>query len=213
MPEVDRYILSRYGATADAVVRAYERYDYPAIFQTLNQFLTVDLSAFYADVSKDRLYTLAAASPERRSAQTAMYVMAEGLATLLAPILPVTADELWRHLPASDASGDTPGARDASVHVALFPRDAASLVDAGVDARWERLRAIRDAVNRALEAARQDKTIGTSLQAHVRLRDTTPICRCCSSCRRSPWSPTPDRRSPCRSRVPTVTSANAAGAP
>ncbi len=68
------------------------------IFQTLNQFLTVDLSAFYADVSKDRLYTFAAASVERRSAQTAMYMMADGLARLLAPILPVTADELWQHL-------------------------------------------------------------------------------------------------------------------
>jgi isoleucyl-tRNA synthetase len=165
MQEVDRYILSRYGATADAVVRAYARYDYPAIFQTLNQFLTVDLSAFYADVSKDHLYTLAAGAPERRSAQTAMFVMAEGLARLLAPILPVTADELWRHLPTSAACP-----RDASVHVALFPNDAASLVDADVERRWERLRTIRDAVNRTLESARQDKTIGTSLQAHVQLR-------------------------------------------
>ena len=160
MPDVDRYILSRYGATADAVVRAYDRYDYPGIFQTLNQFLTVDLSAFYADVSKDRLYTFAAASPERRSAQTAMYVMAEGLAQLLAPILPVTADELWRHLP---------GSREASVHLARLPSDGASLVDTAIDARWDRLRAIRDEVNRALEASRQDKVIGTSLQAHVRL--------------------------------------------
>jgi isoleucyl-tRNA synthetase len=164
MQEVDRYILSKYGATADAVVRAYERYDYPAIFQTLNQFLTVDLSAFYADVLKDHMYTLAAGSPERRSAQTAMYVMAEGLARLLAPILPVTADELWRHLPGGAA------ARDSSVHVALFPLDARSLADAGLDQRWERLRATRDDVNRALEGARQDKTIGTSLQAHVTLR-------------------------------------------
>jgi isoleucyl-tRNA synthetase len=161
MQEVDRYVLSRYGATAAAVVRAYEHYDYPVIFQTINQFLTVDLSAFYADVSKDRLYTLAAGSPERRSAQTAMYVMADGLARLLAPILPVTADELWRHLP---------GSREASVHVALFPLDTTSLVDAALDQRWERLRGVRDDVNRALEAARQEKTIGTSLQAHVRLR-------------------------------------------
>ena len=161
LQEVDAYILSRYGATADAVIAAYERYDYPAIFQTLNQFLTVDLSAFYADVSKDRLYTLAAASPERRSAQTAMYVMAEGLARLLAPILPVTSDELWRHLPA--------GSREASVHLSLFPADGAALARPEMDARWERLRAIRDDVNRALETARQEKIIGTSLQAHVRL--------------------------------------------
>jgi len=114
--DVDRYILSRYAAMAETVVRAYEQYDYPVIFQTINQFLTVDLSAFYADVSKDGLYTLAAGSPERRSAQTAMYVMADGLARLLAPILPVTADELWRHLPPSaEASGGKPGVREASV--------------------------------------------------------------------------------------------------
>jgi isoleucyl-tRNA synthetase len=69
---VDRYIVSRYGATARAVLEGYDRYDYPTIFQTLNQFLTVDLSAFYADVSKDGQYTFAAASPERRSAQTAL---------------------------------------------------------------------------------------------------------------------------------------------
>jgi isoleucyl-tRNA synthetase len=162
LAEVDRYILSKYGAMADAVVRAYRTYDYPTIFQTLNQFLTVDLSAFYADVSKDRLYTLAAGSRERRSAQTAMSLMADGLARLLAPILPVTADELWKHLP--------PAAnREPSVHLTLFPPDGAALVQAEVDERWDRLRAIRDEVNRALEAARQEKAIGTSLQAHVRL--------------------------------------------
>jgi isoleucyl-tRNA synthetase len=160
MPEVDRFVLSRYGATAAAVLQGYERYDYPAIFQTLNQFLTVDLSAFYADVSKDRLYTFGAASPERRSAQTAMYVMADGLARLLAPILPVTADELWRHLP---------GAREASVHLADFPSEVGRLVDVDLEARWTRLREIRDEVNRALETARQEKLIGTSLAAGVAL--------------------------------------------
>jgi len=170
LQEVDRYILSRYGATAAAVIRAYDRYDYPTIFQTLNQFLTVDLSAFYADVSKDCLYTFAAGSPERRSAQTAMLIMADGLARLLAPILPVTADELWRHLPAfGETTVGKPSARGDSVHLALFPSDCASLVNPDIDARWDRLRAIRDDVNRALEAARQEKTIGTSLQAHVRL--------------------------------------------
>jgi isoleucyl-tRNA synthetase len=159
---VDRYILSRYGVTAAAVIDAYARYDYPDIFQRLNKFLTVDLSAFYADVSKDTLYTLAARSRERRSAQTAMFIMADGLARLLAPILPVTADELWKHLPAT-------AAREASVHLARFPEDVTSRIDGDVDARWDRLRTIRDEVNRALETARQDKIIGTSLQAHVRL--------------------------------------------
>jgi isoleucyl-tRNA synthetase len=170
MQEVDRFVLSRYGTAAAAVLHGYDRYDYPAIFQTLNQFLTVDLSAFYADVSKDRLYTFAADSPERRSAQTAMYVMADGLARLLAPILPVTADELWRHLPGSaDAAAGKPGAREESVHLAEFPRDVATLADADIEQRWTRLLAIRDEVNRALETSRQAKIIGTSLAAHVLL--------------------------------------------
>src|SRR5262249_29982867 len=155
MQEVDRYILSRYGSTAAVVLRAYEDFDYPTIFQLLNQFLTVDLSAFYADVSKDRLYTFAAGSLERRSAPTAMFVMADGLARLLAPILPVTADELWRFLPAfAEAAAGKP-VREESVHMATFPTAVERLGDAGLDEQWERLRAIRDEVNKTLEEARQ----------------------------------------------------------
>jgi isoleucyl-tRNA synthetase len=161
MQEVDRFALAKYGEMAAAVLRSYEQYDYPTIFQAINQFTTVDLSAFYADVSKDRLYTFAAGSPERRSAQTAMFVIAGGLTRLLAPILPMTADELWRHLP---------GAADPSVHLALFPDDVAAYVDPELISRWERLMRIRDDVNRALEAERQAKTIGNSLGAKVIVR-------------------------------------------
>ena len=163
MQEVDRYALARYGEAAQAMLEAYDAYDFPTIFQRLNQLATVDLSAFYADVSKDRLYTFAPASPERRSAQTAMYLIADGLVRLLAPILPVTADDMWRHLP---------GTREESVHLAEFPARAAvdALVDSDIVSRWEKLIAVRDEVNRALEAARQEKTIGTSLQARVALR-------------------------------------------
>ena len=160
MQEVDRYALDRYAAAGSSAVRAYDRYDYPSIFQTVNQFVTVDLSAFYADVSKDRLYTFGAASHERRSAQTAMYIIADGLARLLAPILPMTADEFWRHLP---------GAREESVHLAQFPAELDRLVDGELSSRWQALIAIRDDVNRVLETARQAKTIGTSLAAHVSL--------------------------------------------
>ena len=158
MQEVDRFAVSRYADMAASVLGAYDRYEYPSIFQTVNQFMTVDLSAFYADVSKDRLYTFAAASEDRRSAQTAMYVMADGLARLLAPILPITADELWRHLP---------GSRQESVHLAEFPREVGDLKDEALMSRWERLLAVRDEVNRALEIARQSKEIGTSLGATV----------------------------------------------
>jgi isoleucyl-tRNA synthetase len=160
LQEVDRFALARYAEMASSVIKAYDEYDYPSIFQTVNGFMTVDVSAFYADVSKDRLYTFAAASSERRSSQTAMYVMADGLARLLAPILPITADELWRHLP---------GAREDSVHLAVFPEGVEALRDPGLLAEWDRLLAIRDEVNRALETARQSKVIGTSLGAAVTL--------------------------------------------
>ena len=163
LQEVDRYALARYAEAAQSMLDAYDAYDFPTIFQRVNQLTTVELSAFYADVSKDRLYTFAPASPERRSAQTAMYTIADGLARLLAPILPVTADDVWRHLP---------GKREASVHIAEFPPRASvdALADRTLIARWERLVTLRDEVNRGLETARQDKIIGTSLQARVALR-------------------------------------------
>jgi isoleucyl-tRNA synthetase len=161
MQEVDRYAVALYADMARTVLDAYERYDFPAIFQVVNGFTTVDLSAFYADVSKDRLYTFSPDSPERRSAQTAMYIIADGLARLLAPILPVTIEELWKHLP---------GARERSVHMAEFPRDVDGMRDPALVARWKELLAARDEVNRVLETARQGRTIGNSLGAKVRLR-------------------------------------------
>jgi isoleucyl-tRNA synthetase len=161
MLEVDRYALGLYAAVAQRVVRAYEDFDYPAVSQAVNALATVDLSAFYFDVSKDRLYTFGAASLERRSAQTAMYIVADGLVRLIAPILPVTADELWRHLP---------GTRVESVHLADFPSDLEPLLDEDLAARWQRLGAVREQVNVAIEGLRQQKQVGTSLEAHVRLR-------------------------------------------
>ena len=124
----------------------------------MNEFVTVDLSAFYLDVSKDRLYTFRADAPDRRSAQTAQYVIADGLARLLAPILSVTCDEVW---------GRLPGARDPSVHLAQFPADADEWRDEALVERWQQLREVRAQVNATLEAARQRKEIGTALEAHV----------------------------------------------
>jgi isoleucyl-tRNA synthetase len=160
LEEVDRYILARYGDLAGRIVRAYDAYDYGTIFQAVNAFTTVDLSAFYADVSKDRLYTFAAQSRERRSAQTAMYLMADGLTRLLSPILTFTADELWRHLP---------GAREASVHMAVFP-SASELADwenADLLMTWDALIALRERVLAEIEPLRKEKQIGSSLQAKV----------------------------------------------
>jgi isoleucyl-tRNA synthetase len=160
LEEVDRYILAKYAEVGQRILHGYDEYDYAPIFQALNAFTTVDLSAFYNDISKDRLYTFAAGSRERRSAQTAMYTIADGLTRLMAPILSFTADELWRFLPAS---------REESVHMAVFPtsEDLLLLMDAELTSRWEQLVRVRERVVAEIEPLRKDKKIGSSLQAKV----------------------------------------------
>ncbi len=165
LDDVDRYALARYAESAQRMLRAYEAYDFPTLFQTLNTLVTVDLSAFYVDVTKDRMYTLAARSPERRSTQTTMFLMCDGLARLIAPILPVTADDLWRHLP---------GQRSASIHLEDFPK-VDHLLAPEVAATWDRLMQVRDEVNAALEEKRKDKVIGNSLSASVTVTASGPI--------------------------------------
>ena len=159
--EIDLYALARYGETTSKILRSYDHYEFQSISHTLNSFLTVDLSAFYIDVSKDRLYTLEAQSESRRSAQTAIYIIIDGLTRLLAPLLPITADELWRHIP---------GDRADSVHLADFPTDTSSYINHELLVRWGRLLALREAVNVELERLRQKKIVGTSLEASVSLR-------------------------------------------
>jgi isoleucyl-tRNA synthetase len=162
---VDRFALARYGQAAERMLRAYDEYDFSTVSQAMNTLATVDLSAFYVDVTKDRMYTLGARSRERRSTQTAMYVICEGLARLLAPILPVTADDLWRHIP---------GERSASVHLEDFP-NVEGLADQTLLKKWEDLLGVREQVNGALEQKRKNKVIGTSLGARVVLRASGPI--------------------------------------
>jgi isoleucyl-tRNA synthetase len=162
---VDRYALARYADVARRSLEAYARYDFSAVAQALNLFTTVDLSAFYVDVTKDRMYTLHARSRERRSTQTAMYLICDGLARLLAPILPVTADDLWRHLP---------GTRSESVHLEEFANPDA-WQDAALLGTWERLLAVREEVNAALEEKRKQKVIGNSLGARVVVTASGPV--------------------------------------
>ena len=158
--DVDRFALARFAGVASTVRRAYSEYDFQTIFHTVNEFVTVDISAFFLDVSKDRLYTLHADAPERRSAQTVLYVIGDGLTRLLAPILSVTTEEIWQALP---------GTREASVHLSEFPNDTDRWLDEALEARWARLLEVRSAVNAALETARQKKDIGNALSASVTL--------------------------------------------
>ena len=147
------------------MIRAYDEYDFSTVSQTLNTLATVDLSAFYVDVTKDRMYTLGAKSHERRSTQTVMYLISDGLARLLAPILPVTADQLWQHVP---------GRRAESVHLEEFP-NVEAYTDAPLLETWESLLGVRETVNAALEEKRKDKVIGTSLGARVVISASGPV--------------------------------------
>ena len=158
MLEVDRWVMARYAQVAARMVAAYDDYDYPVIYQSANQFITVDLSAFYVDITKDRMYTFAAHSQARRSGQTAMFYIVDGLARLLAPVLPFTMDEVWRNLP---------GEREPSVHLALFPSTLGDWDNARLLDLWAQLGSVRDAVNVRLEEKRQQKEITSNLSARV----------------------------------------------
>jgi len=160
MLSVDRHLLSRYTRLERKMRAAYDAYDFQSLAHAVNEFVTVELSALYLDVSKDRLYTFRADSVERRSAQTTLYVLANGLVRLLAPILSMTADEIWSRLP---------GTREPSVHMADFPSSPESWIDDGLDSHWEALSDVRHTVNETLERSRADKVIGAPLTAHITL--------------------------------------------
>ncbi|MGW8312322.1 MAG: isoleucine--tRNA ligase [Desulfuromonadales bacterium] len=158
--EIDRWALSRLEGLVKRVLKAYDAYEFHVLYHAVHNFCAVDMSAFYLDVLKDRLYTAPTTSPARRSAQTAMYRILDALTRMMAPVLSFTAEEIW---------GFLPGEREASVHLADFPSFAASLVDVNLEAKYDRLLALRSDVAKVLEHARTDKVIGHSLDARVQL--------------------------------------------
>ncbi|MGH9492017.1 MAG: isoleucine--tRNA ligase [Terriglobales bacterium] len=169
MESLDRYLLLRTAEVASRARQWYEEFAFHKVYHQVHDFCIVDLSAFYFDVLKDRLYTFAPRSRARRSAQTAIWRIGEALVRLLAPMMSFTADEIWASLP------PVPG-RPASVHLALLPAEA-EIVEGGVSvaerqalaADWQILLGARDQVLQALESARNAKAIGSSLEAHVSL--------------------------------------------
>ncbi len=164
MLEIDRWALLSMDDATSKVLEAYDAYDFQSAYNTIYNLCTVTLSARYFDIIKDRLYILAPKSLERRSAQTALFQIADSLCRLLAPILVFTSDEAWENLP---------GQTVPSVHIAEFPERNADLPSANQDetqagnlrSNWGRIFAIRDEVLRSLETARIDKMIGSSLEA------------------------------------------------
>jgi len=162
MLEIDRWALSELNSAVSDVLASYEAYDFHSVYQTLHQFCTVTLSARYFDIIKDRLYTFAPRNPARRSAQTALYQIADALARMLAPILVFTADEIWENLPRNNESAFP------SVHAALFPSKRPDN-DAELLTTWAHLFGYREAVLAKLEDARIAKVIGSSLEAKVEI--------------------------------------------
>ncbi|HEX5889562.1 MAG TPA: isoleucine--tRNA ligase [Pyrinomonadaceae bacterium] len=163
MEEIDRWALAELAAMIAEVRQEYDAYEFHSVMQTVTNFATVTLSARYFDIIKDRLYTYAPKSHARRSAQTALYQIADALARILAPILAFTADEVWEHIPRG-SNADAP----VSVHLAVFPEP--ERYDADLIPRWNRLFAVREQVLGELEKARTNKVIGSSLEAAVVIR-------------------------------------------
>jgi isoleucyl-tRNA synthetase len=173
MEAVDQFILRRTWALSADVIRYYKQFDFHKIYQSVNAFVISELSAFYLDVVKDRLYTYAPKSRGRRSAQTALWRIGEAMTRLLAPVLSFTCDEVWQYLPKTEG-------RPASVHMAKFP-EAKDVLGNGVppeDSRqmedWAQLLTVRDQVLKSLEEARNQKQIGKSLEAQVKVTASDP---------------------------------------
>jgi isoleucyl-tRNA synthetase len=164
LEEIDRWMLDR---TAELVKKCrewYSNYEFHRVYHAIHDFCVVDLSSFYFDVLKDRLYTKAPKSKSRRSAQTAVWKITSALVRLATPILVFTSEEIWKFLPKSTGEPD-------SVHISVFPQPeelASGLAKDAAD-RWARLAQVRSAVLVALEQARTAKTIGGGLEAKVHL--------------------------------------------
>ena len=164
MEPLDRYMLLRFGQVVTRCRQSYDSFEFHRVFHMLNDFCNAELSAFYLDVLKDRLYTLAPKDTRRLSAQTALWKIIEGLVRLIAPVLSFTADEVWGYLPHVEA-------REVSVHIARFPEqadfDAPSMSELNEAAHFGIARRVRDIAMKTLETARKEKEIGKGIEAKL----------------------------------------------
>jgi len=164
---LDRYMLARTRDLTEKILAWYEAFEFHRVYQAVNEFAIVDLSSFYLDALKDRMYTFAPSNPARRSAQTVLWQITETLVRLLAPILSFTTDEVWEYLPAIEG-------RPVSVHLAQFPKpeEIYSADPMPVLDEWKQIFAVRDEALRVLEEARQAKRIGKGLEAEIEIAAT-----------------------------------------
>jgi isoleucyl-tRNA synthetase len=160
--EIDRWALLRLSRLTEKINKAYENFEFHVVFHAVRDFCIIDLSALYLDIIKDRLYCDGGGSKERRGAQTVHFEMLETLILLLAPILSFTGEDLWKHfrkiINAKDAD---------SVFYIDFPKVVKEYLNAGLEQKWEKILTVREAAYKALEEARAEKRIGSSLEAKV----------------------------------------------
>ena len=166
MEPIDRWVLYRFDRLAEQARKDYDAFEFHRIYQAVHNFCVVDLSNFYLDVLKDRLYVERAGSATRRAAQSAMFLMLDGITRLLAPILAFTSDEIWRSMP--HRAGEN------AEHVLYndMPEPTGVKAAAADVEKWDRIQMLREDVKKALEIARKEKTIGASLDAKVELHCT-----------------------------------------
>jgi isoleucyl-tRNA synthetase len=158
----DRWILEECSQLGRIILKAYEEYEYHIIYHRMYNFFTVDLSAYYLDVLKDRLYCSGKNSLERKSAQTALFELLKTTLVLVAPLLPFTTEEAWEAMPFFQG-------KEESVHLELFPTFDKEWFGIELFQEWKDLKEIRESVLKELECARESKLIGNSLEARVRL--------------------------------------------
>ena len=162
MQELDRWAVTRLNSLIRRVFDSYDAYEFHAVSHAINDFCVVDLSSFYFDIIKDRLYCDGEHSASRRSAQTALFLILDAMTRMFAPILAFTCEEIWLAMPHRSADDS----RSVLFNCMVQPYEGYALPEDAMD-RWARIAAVRTAVNGALEQARADKTIGKSLEAEV----------------------------------------------
>jgi isoleucyl-tRNA synthetase len=160
MQELDKFALHKLQGLVTKTINAYRAYEYHTIYHSLHNYCTLDLSSFYLDILKDRLYTSPPKSEARRSAQTVMHIILDTLVKLMAPLLPFTAEEIWEHMP--DQGQNAP-----SVHLTQLPEPTPAFEDDDLAQKWEQVLAVRGEVTKALEEARNQKLVGHPLDAAV----------------------------------------------
>jgi isoleucyl-tRNA synthetase len=160
MLELDKFALHKLQGLVAKTIKAYDAYEYHTIYHSLHNYCTLDLSSFYLDILKDRLYTSPPKSAARRSAQTVMHIVLDTLVKLMAPLLPFTAEEIWEHMPAQDHHSP-------SVHLTQLPKPNPEFEDNDLAQKWEQVLVVRGEVTKALEEARNQKLVGHPLDAAV----------------------------------------------